>query len=539
MSPQDMADVLVIGAGASGAAVAWRLGEAGMKVVCLEQGRWFDYQQAPTLMQDWEVHRQREMHPNPNMRRLPEDYPVNDAETPIRPLMYNAVGGSTIHWGAHFPRFHPSDFKVRTLDGVADDWPLNYDELEPYYDLNDRMMGISGITGDPANPPRSPRQCPPLPLGRGGEIMAAAFDRLGWHWWPAEGAINSRPYGEGRGACNHCGPCDLGCPVKARASTDITYWPLAVRQGVKLITQARVSEITTDERGRASGALYFDLQGQLQQQRARVVILACNGIGTPRLLLLSKSKRFPDGLANSSGLVGKNLMHHPTGLVTGVFDQPLEGYKGPFAFSILCQEFYESSPKRDFVRGYQMQLVRSYGPLGTALGGYFVSVPWGKDHHRTFRDQFDRTASLTVTTEDLPDENNCVTLDPDLKDSSGIPSPKLHYRLDENTRKMIEHGVARATEAFTEGGARQIVAQQLVESAGFHLLGTARMGDDPKRSVVNRWGQAHDVDNLFVVDGSVFVTAAALNPTSTIQALALRTADHILAVRRSLNTAGW
>lgn len=529
----DRVDALIIGAGASGAAIAWRLCAAGMKVMCLEQGGWFDYDHAPTLGNEWEVARQRHLHPNPNVRRLPEDYPVNEEDTPIRPLMYNAVGGSTIHWGAHFPRFHPADFKVRTLDGVADDWPLTYAELEPYYDLNDSIMGISGLSGDPANPLRSPRQTPPLPLGRGGEIMAGAFDRLGWHWWVCDGAINSRPYGEGRGACNQCGPCDLGCVPKARASADITYIPMALRHGLLLKTHARVFQITLDEQQRASGVLYYDQNNAIQQQQADVVILASNGVGTARLLLLSQSPHFPDGLANSSGLVGKRLMHHPTGLVTGVFDERLEGYKGPFAFSILSQQFYETDPARDFVRGYQMQLVRSYGPLGTALGGYFLPVPWGSQHHQTFLEQFDRTASLTVTTEDLPDEQNCVTLDPDLKDSYGIPAPKLTYQVGDNNWRMIDHGVARASEAFQEAGARQVVAQRLVSSAGFHLLGTARMGDDPQTSVVNRWGRAHDVGNLFIVDGSVFVTAAALNPTSTIQALALRTADHIIASRQA------
>jgi choline dehydrogenase-like flavoprotein len=228
------------------------------------------------------------------------DYPVNDTASPIAPLMYNAVGGSTIHWSAHFPRFRPADFRVRTLDGVADDWPLTYAQLEPFFDLNDRMMGIAGITGDPAYPPKSPRQVPPLPLGKLGHTIVKGFETLGWHWWPSDTAILTRPY-DGRNACNNCGPCDIGCSQGAKASVDITYWPKALAQGAGLTTQARVREITARPDGLADGALYYDAAGHLQEQKAHLVVLACNGIGTPRLLLHSRSALFPDGLANAVG----------------------------------------------------------------------------------------------------------------------------------------------------------------------------------------------------------------------------------------------
>ena len=218
-------DVVIIGAGASGAAAAWRLAQAGLSVTCLERGGWVDYGDVPSKSADWELARQTTHHPNPNIRANGWDYPIDDREAAIKPLMYNAVGGSTLHWGAHFPRFRPSDFRVRTLDGVAGDWPFDYDALAPYYEENDRIMGVAGIHGDPGNPPREPRPMAPLPIGHGAERMARAFDELGWHWWVSDAAINTRPYGEGRGACNHCGPCDLGCAVKARSSTDITYWP--------------------------------------------------------------------------------------------------------------------------------------------------------------------------------------------------------------------------------------------------------------------------------------------------------------------------
>ena len=200
---------------------------AGIGVVCLEQGDWVDPRAYPHWQPDWELRRLTDWSPEPNVRRLPQDYPVNDAASPIAPLMFNAVGGSTIHWSAHFPRLRPSDFRVRTLDGVADDWPLDYATLEPFYDLNDRMMGVAGLAGDPAYPPKSPRQTPPIPLGTLGDTIARGFDRLGWHWWPSDSAIITRDY-EGRRACINCGPCDLGCPNGAKASTDVTYWPTAL-----------------------------------------------------------------------------------------------------------------------------------------------------------------------------------------------------------------------------------------------------------------------------------------------------------------------
>ncbi len=534
---QDADDVVIVGAGASGAAVAWRLARAGLKVTCLEQGGWVSYADTPSFHTGWEIARQTTHHPNPNIRRNAVDYPIDESEAAIKPLLFNAVGGSTILWGAHFPRFRPSDFKVRTLDGVADDWPISYEDLAPYYEENDRIVGVSGVNGDPGNPPREPRPMPPIAGFRGAELMAAAFDRLGWHWWVSDVAVNSVPYDGSRGACNNCGPCDLGCPVKARSSADITYWPRALAAGARLVTGARVFEVETDGRGLATGVAYIDAEGVTRRHRAGVVILAANGVGTARLMQLSRSGRFPKGIANSSDLVGRNLMHHPTGMVTGVFDEALDGYKGPFATSIKSQHFYETDRSRGFVRGYQMQLIRSNGPVGTAVGGYLPRLPWGRDHHDSFRRVFNHTASLTVTTEDLPRHDNRVVLSDTLRDAWGIPAPKMIYSLDQNTKDMIQHGIGSAIRAFEEAGARQIMAEDLVVYAGFHLLGTARMGSDPATSVVDRTCRAHDVPNLMVVDGSVFVTAAALNPTPTIQAVALYAADALLADRRALETA--
>lgn len=532
-----MTDIVIVGAGASGGAAAWRLARTGFKVTCLEQGGWVAPDATPSLHPEWEIARQTTHHPNPNVRAAPQDYPVDDSEAAIKPFLYNAVGGSTILWGAHFPRFRPSDFRTKTLDGVGDDWPISYEDLAPYYAENDRMMGVSGLSGDPGNPHREARQMPPVPPGKAGVRMAQAFDRLGWHWWPADVAINTMPYGEGRGACNNCGPCDLGCPHGARSATDVSYWPQAIAAGVNLITGARVFEIETDAQGRATGVAWYDRNGVVQRTRAPVVALASNGLGTARLMLLSTSKRFPNGLANDTDLVGRRLMHHPTGMVTGRFTEAMDGWAGPFAVSILSQQFYETNPSHDFVRGYQMQLIRSDGPVGTAVGGYLPRVPWGEGHHARFREVFGHTASLTVTTEDLPRMENRVTLSDHLTDSDNIPAPKMTYSLDDNTNRMIAHGIDSATRAFTEAGAADITAQSLVADAGFHLLGTACMGSDPDSSVTDANSRAHAVPNLLILDGSVFTTAAALNPTSTIQALALRAADALVRDRAEMQVA--
>ena len=518
---EGIADVVVVGAGASGAAFTWSLAQAGINVVCLEQGGWVAEDAFPTSDADAQIHLQTDFHPDPGFRGLPADYPVNETETPIAPLMYNAVGGSLIHWGAHFPRFHPSDFRVKTLEGVAEDWPVTYEELEPYYDENDRMMGVSGLMGDPAYPEKPERPCPPLSIRNSGELLAKALDKLGWHWWASDTAVSSVSY-DGRDP-------DMGGFLRSFASADLNYWPAALQGGARLEIHARVREILVDESGNATGVLYYQ-DGELKEQKAKVVVLACNGIGTARLLLNSTSAIFPNGLANSSGLVGKGLMHHPVGSVLGVFDEWLGTEDGgPRGSTMLSQEFYETNPDHDFIRGYELQIL-SYGnaPLAAALGGLMgQKVAWGEDHHDEFKQRFGHSVGIAIMSEDLPEEHNMVTLDSEMTDSDGIPAPKINYTVSENTAKMLEHGVARATEIMEAAGATKVFSSTLRRNAGWHLLGTARMGEDPETSVVDRWGRTHDVSNLFIIDGSIFTTSACVNPTSTIQALALRTADYL------------
>src|SRR5262245_7855686 len=523
-------DVLIVGAGASGAAVAWSLAETRMNILCLEQGDWMDPAQYPGMRGDWEARQLSDFGFSPNTRGRREDYPVNDGASPIQISNFNAVGGSTILYAAHFPRFHPSDFRVHTLDGIADDWPIDYDTLAPFYDLKARMMGVAGLAGDPAGPPKQ-LPLPPVPLGVLGETVAHRVKRLGWHWWPSASAIATRE-SEGRAPCINLGPCIMGCAQGAKGSTDVTYWPAAIRSGVELRTHCRVREITLDEHGMADGVIYYDRDGVERRQRAEIVVLACNGIGTPRVLLNSASPRFPDGLANRSGLVGRNLMFHPYGLVTGIFPTTLEGYKGPTGCCIISQEFYETDRSRGFARGYSFEMVRGMGPVGAALFAMSTGrAPWGTAHHDAYSGIWDRIAGMVAICEDLPEECNRVTLDPELVDTDGIPAPKIDYRLGENSQHMLAHAVARGREVLEAAGAKETLADAPLAPAGWHLMGTARMGRDPERSVVNEGGRSHDVPNRCTVDGSIFRPAAAVNPANTIQALALYSGD---AIKRNL-----
>lgn len=522
----DPVDVLIIGAGASGAAVAWSLADTRMRILCLEQGGMPDQQNFPTTGMDWEARRLGDFALSPNQRGWPEDYPINDDASPIKVTNYNGVGGGTVLYAAHFPRLHPSDFRVRSLDGVAEDWPVDYEMLQPFFAENDRMMGVSGLAGDPAYPVGKEPPMPPGPMGRSGRKLAEGFNANGWHWWPCDLAIATQDY-EGRAKCINLGACISGCAQGAKGSVDITYWPQALRAGVELRTGCRVREITVDADGMATGAIYFDANGVEQFQAAHVVVMAGNGIGTPRLLLNSTSSQFPDGLANRSGLVGKNLMFHPYASIQGIFDEPLDGHNGPHK-SIISQQFYETDPARGFLRGYSFETSRGMGPVGTALAGMdWGEIPWGEGHHAAYRGLQDRVTSLFAICEDLPEEHNRVTLDPDLTDSNGIPAPRVDYRLSENSKQMMAHAIARGSEVMEAAGARKVITGSPIPLAGWHLLGTARMGRNPDRSVVNEWGRSHDVRNLFIVDGSIFVTSGAVNPTSTLQALALYIADQM------------
>ncbi len=524
-------DVLIVGAGASGGVVARRLAEAGFKVVCLEQGPWLDKADYPGVRLDWELASRKQWATSPNIRGLPDDYPVVEEDSPVSPLMYNAVGGSMILYAGAWPRALPSDFRVRSLDGIADDWPIDYFELLPYFEQTDRDFGVSALGGNPAYPAGTEDPpMPPLPIGAAGMKVARAHTRLGWHWWPEFNAINSTPY-DGRRPCVQRSTCQSGCNEGAKASSDLTHWPKAIAHGARLVTGARVRRIETNERGLATGAVWIDRDGGEHFAQAKVVVLAANAIGTARLLLLSASSRQPDGLANSSGLVGKRLMMHPFANVGGLFDEPLMSWQGQFGDLMESLEFYETDEKRGFVRGARWGLAPTGGPINTALPSRAGEQVWGPDHHLHVKSHLGHGANWGLFAEDLPDESNRVELSATVTDRAGIAAPEIHYAMAENARKMLDFHIERATESLVEAGAYKIEVDRLMRYSGWHLLGTARMGDDPTTSVLDRWNRAHDVPNLYVVDGSCFVTSSGVNPTSTIVAIALRAAEHMVETR--------
>lgn len=518
------ADVLIVGAGASGGVAALRLARAGLRVVCLEQGGWTDPAAYPGAGPDWELVARRRWASSPNVRNLPADYPLDLADSDMQLGNYNGVGGGTILYSAVWPRLLPSDFRTYTDLGVADDWPLTYDELLPHYEETDRQFGVAGLGGNPAYPPGADPPLPPLPIGRAGLALARAHARLGWHWWPEYNAILSADH-DGRHACVQRGACGSGCNEGAKGSTDVTHWPAALAAGVRLVTGARVRRIEVDGRGRARGVTWLDPAGAEHFQAADVVLCAANGIGTARLLLLSAHSGAPDGLANSSGLVGHRLMVHPGAMIDGYFDDDLQSYRGHFGGQIQSLEFGGTDPGRGFLGGTKWSLSPTGGPLAAAFGLRGRPV-LGAQHHEHMRARFGRGARWVVLCEDLPDPANRVELSPTLVDGSGIAAPKVTYRISEDTRRATEWSIERATVSLEEAGAR--VVESVPMGSNSHLLGTARMGDDRDSSVVDRWGLSHDVPNLGIIDGSVFVTVGAANPTSTICALALRAVEHLL-----------
>jgi choline dehydrogenase-like flavoprotein len=524
----DRADVLVIGAGAGGSVAARHLAEAGFKVVCLEQGDWTNASDFPGDKLEFELVSEAQWSPDPNVRRQPADYPIEVSDSPITPVMFNAVGGSTVHFCAQWVRLRPQDFKMRTLDGMGDDWPISYDEMQPFYERIDREMLVSGMTGDPSYPPGAAPPLPPLPIGLLGRKAAEGMNRLGWHWWPAAHAIRSREV-DGLAGCERTGTCMWGCPKGAKSSTDTTMWPTALAHGARLVTGARVREITVDGRGLATGALYVDREGREQRVEADVVVLGCNGVGTARLLLNSASSRFPDGLANSSGLVGKRLMLHPYMSVLGIYEDDLEGWLGPWGTQLLSLEFADHDDARGFPRGAQWDVMPLGGPLFTLFryDGRPFAERWGASVHELIERTLGHAFDWGVGIEDLPHEHNAVTLDPELTDADGIPAPKITFTIDAEMRANLEFQLARAKEAHEAAGAIDTIVADW-SAWGWHLLGTARMGDDPATSVVDRWGAAHDVPNLYAVDGSVFVTSGPMAPTATICANALRCTERLI-----------
>ncbi|OHC03359.1 MAG: hypothetical protein A3H23_01410 [Planctomycetes bacterium RIFCSPLOWO2_12_FULL_40_19] len=517
-------DVVVIGCGAGGGVIAKELAEAGLSVVVLESGKRFnpllDYR---TNAQDFEITASQVFKPEDPRRDL---YTVGGN----KPFIYGrvkGVGGSTLIYLAVSLRFHESDFRVQSEDGVADDWPISYADIEPYYTKVEYELGVSGPDGefvDPFEPPRSkPYPTPHHELNCASRAIKRGADKLGLHLVPAAVACPTKPWG-GRPSCVECGGCGLGCFITAKSSIDVTYVRKAeATRRVDIRTQCMAREITIGADGKVKGVIYFDAEGKEQEVYARAIVVAGNAIETPRLLLLSKSKQFPNGLANSSGLVGKYFTRHMGVALNGLFSERLSSWRGIPAGGTI-QDFYETNKRNNFARGWTIEINNDgQWPLSVAKTIY----GWGNEHKARMKKYFGHLVNLNSVGEQLPDIRNQVTLDSDVKDHLGIPVPRLINELYENDRAMIKSMPQISKDILEAAGAIEIWEREKRAEGGVHFMGTCRMGKDPKKSVVDPWCRAHDVPNLFIGDSSVFVTGAAVNPSLTLMALATRTAEGI------------
>jgi len=523
------ASTVVVGSGPNGAAAAWRLASRGEEVLIIERGHRVPFEQIDRARPDWELELAGPLNPNPNIRRNVDDQPVDDAESPVKPMLASTVGGTSHHWSSHIPRFRPEDFRTRTLDGVAEDWPISYEDLAPYYELNEAMCGLGYLPGDPSGPARQVASQPLPSIGPHGKRIARALEELGWHWWPVDFVAG---FGSEEEPCTHVGPCTFGCPSRRRASSDVAYLEPAMAAGARLETGLRAYRIVCDATGRAAALLCHSDEGEVRVEADRFVV-AANGLGTPWLLLNSADKNHPGGLANGSGLVGRNLMVHPHARIDGIFAEPMGSWAPGKTIGVTTNEFYSPREENDFERGFKIQLGAGPSPLAIAMGTLDNNrpLPFGAAHHARMSALFDHALTFIVSSEDLPEEHNRVALSDALCDRDGEPAPKMIYTLADSARRRLDVSIERAKEVLYKAGAIDTHVDPLRSQSGFHLMGTARMGNDPATSVVDANGRCHEVDNLYLADASVFVTGSSFNPTATAQAFALRVADAIIGAR--------
>jgi choline dehydrogenase-like flavoprotein len=537
----DEVDFIIIGSGAAGGILAKELSTNGFRVVILEQGPYltesdFSHNEIEILAQD-KLTNHPKLQPN-TFRKTPEE-----KAKPQRALVYGrCVGGTSVHFTANFWRFHEIDFNERSKIGpipgtTFSDWPITYADLEPYYTKVEWEIGVSGLAGaSPFDPPRSkPYPMPPLPVKSSGVIFERAANKLGWHPFPAPMAILSQPR-PGRSACINCGFClAFGCEVGAKSSSLATAIRMAEKTGrCEIRANSYVHRIETDANGRAVGAVYFDEQRNTHLQKAKAVVVCANGAETPRLLLLSANKQFPNGLANSSGFVGKNLMLNSGAISMGVFEHPLNDYKG-FAVSRIFHDFYQlDAQKVGFYGGGGIDARFDMTPIGFAMRGLPPDTPrWGKGFKAALSHNFTRTMQIYCHGTSLPLENNSFSLDSDVKDAWGLPALRLTYKDHPDDLKLANWLNVRAQELLDAAGAQKKWSYPAEEQQfAVHLLGTCRMGNDPKTSVINADHRTHDVKNLFLCDGSSLVTSGRGQPTMTIEALAFRAADRITALAK-------
>lgn len=507
---RDEVDVVIVGLGAAGGVLIRDLAKAGLSVVGIEAGPFWNPQ---TDFASDELY----------ARRLAwQDTRLSTGNDPITFGSNNSgrgIGGGTVHFTGVFYRFHKSDFMVRTLDGVAEDWPITYEDLAPYYDKIERELKISGPKEFPWGEFHGPYPYPERePISGNAQIFRKGCEALGIRSTVAPLAILSAPYA-GRPPCINRGFCNQGCLPNAKFSTLIHHIPEAIKYGAEVLSDSMVTKILVSKDGRVSGVEFIH-DGKEYQQKAKLVIVSAFVIETPRLLLNSACSQYPDGLANSSGLVGKYIMPHSGHDVYAKFDQEIRLYKGTPVLAV-SQDFYETDPERGFVRGYSLNAHGSR-PMEMASKMATSAGIWGKEL-REIMLEYNYYARITIVGEVLPDINNCVSLS-DEKDEYGLPRALVSFSYGENDRKLIAHAIEMCTQILeAAGGKRAFVVPDTA-----HLLGGCRMGKDPRSSVVNEYCQSHDIPNLFICDASVFVTSGGANPTETIMAIAARTADHII-----------
>jgi choline dehydrogenase-like flavoprotein len=542
-SKPDKVDICIIGAGASGATAAKVLAEAGMSVVALERGPW---RTRETFGGDELANINRyNLWPdpllNPRTARVTKDEKAHlEMFCPV-PQM---VGGGTVHWQGWLPRFTPEDFRLRTIAGelpgsTLADWPIGYEDLEPYYTKVEWAFGVSGQAG--ANKYEGPRSrgypCPPLPVSRYAEKFQKGCASLGWNAFPTPQAALSRSFNGRKPTVISAFAQQHGDPTGTRSSALNVFIPDAIKTGrFDLRPDSYVRELQLDSRGRIKGSVYEDASGRIFQQEADVFILACGAVETARLLLLSKSGRFPNGLANGNDLVGRNVTFHEYSAAVGLFDDPIYAWAGGGYVSASSFEFYNHDPKRGFVSGGHIACAGVGIPL--PINWRLPDAPaWGAAAKANDKENFNHSMAVAMVLHDMPQHDNRVDLDEDVRDAWGLPVARVTLTPHPNDHAQGRFLIDRAGDILEAANARRIqkVYADRVTGNCSHQHGTTRMGHDPNTSVLNANCRAHEVENLYVVDGSPFPTGTGANPTLTIMANAWRVADGIISRRGKPN----
>lgn len=512
-APFDMNDdnvVVVIGTGAGGGVLSNELAQRGVSVVALEAGG--RYLPEDYINDEWASFGQLAW---TDPRTTSGDWRVARDFSGLPAWIVKAVGGTTVHWAGASLRFQEHEWKARTTYGEVQganllDWPLDAEEMAPWYDQAENKLGVTRTNGRPG-----------LPGNNNYKVFEAGAKALGYEEvHTGRMAINSVDYDD-RPSCHQVGFCFQGCKFGAKWSSAYTDIPRGEATGnLEVREHAHVARILHDDSGKVTGVEYFDKDGNLQMQKARIVCVAGNSYESPRLLLNSASSMFPDGLANSSGQVGRNYMRHMTGSVYAVFEKPVRMWRGTTMAGII-QDEARHDPSRGFVGGYELETLSLGLPF---MAAFLDPGAWGREF-TTALDAYENMAGMWIVGEDMPQETNRVTLNHEVKDQWGLPVVDVHFDDHPNDVAMRSHAYKQGAAVYDAVGATRTFPTPPYPST--HNLGTNRMSDNPRDGVVNRWGQTHDIANLFVSDGSQFTTGASENPTLTIVALAIRQADHI------------